>query len=112
MAVAPLLRWRTCESHLIFGLRARYHASCCRRSDQYSQGAAGLPDAARHLLSPEVDATGGGSVDPERLRLYGGDGAFRQTPPADDQRASGHKVRQQDTTGFHLSLAAGAGGCA
>jgi len=34
---------------------ARHHASCWKRSDQFSQGAAGLQDAPRHSLSTVVD---------------------------------------------------------
>lgn len=44
--------------------------------DQFSQGAAGQPDASQHPLSPVVDVAGGDPVNPAWPGLSGGDGAL------------------------------------
>ena len=70
-----------------------------------------MPSAPGHPFPAVVDAARGDPVEPERPGLTGGDGAIRQTPPSDAQRAAGNGFRQV-AVGFHLSLAAGAVGCA
>lgn len=82
------------EPHLQLGHPARRYACCCKRSDQLSQGAARLLNAPRDPLSPEVDAAGGDSLDPERPGFVSVNGAIRQMPPADAQRAAGNRFRQ------------------
>lgn len=106
----PALRCRAREPLLTLGLPALHHACCCKRSDQFFQGSAGLPDAPRHSLSAVVDAVSGDPLDPEQPGFTGGDGAICQTPPADAQRIAGHRFRNVALR-FHLPAAVDPAGC-
>lgn len=55
---------------------------CGQRSDQLPRGLAGFPLAARHPVSPVVDAALGDSGPPDRPGFSGGDGALLLTEEA------------------------------